>query len=128
MLPGVIPGAVGQRIADGIVGNGLSVIPGQQIAPGAVTVGVVYSPDRLPQILTGGISILLTGEDVARVIVGSDVGIPLLCKNTNRREVLPPVGLPRSLQMSNVTAMYQPATRLGDQRRCLLVLCIGLFS
>lgn len=42
MFPGVVPGAVTQRIADGVVGNGVSVVCRQQIPPGAVAVGVGY--------------------------------------------------------------------------------------
>ena len=40
MLPGVSPCAVGQGIANAIVGNGITVIAGEQIAPVLIAVGV----------------------------------------------------------------------------------------
>ena len=40
MLPGIGPGAVRKRIADGIMGNGLAVITRQQIAPSTVAIDI----------------------------------------------------------------------------------------
>ena len=40
MLPGIGPGAVTEDVANGIAGNGVSVITGKQIAPVGIAVAV----------------------------------------------------------------------------------------
>ena len=73
MLPGIGPGAVRQHVANGITGNGLAVVPGQQIAPSAI-IGIVDSALHRTQ-CAGGIGILLPTGDVTCVVIGPDPGL-----------------------------------------------------
>ena len=77
MLPGVAPGAVVQRIADLVMGDGFAVILGQQILPAGVAVivnnGIQGSAD-----FSGGIGILSPAGDVARNTIGPDPGLACL--------------------------------------------------
>ena len=41
VFPGIGPGAVGQHVANGVTGNGLTIVTGQQIALGWITAGAV---------------------------------------------------------------------------------------
>jgi len=76
MLPCVGPSAVGQGIAYGIVGNGLSIIAGEQVTPTkAVAVGVSDSVCRRKVLYTAGsISIFLPVENVTAVVILPDMG------------------------------------------------------
>lgn len=71
MLPGIGPCAVGQHIANGVTGNGLAVVAGQQITPGTI-IGIVDSALHRTQ-RTGGVGILLAAGDVACVVIGPDI-------------------------------------------------------
>ena len=68
MLPGVGPGAVGQHVANGIAGNGLAVVAGQQIAPSTI-IGIVDSSLHRTQ-RAGGMPIFLVDGDIACIIIG----------------------------------------------------------
>ena len=59
LLPGEGVATVGQRVTDGIVGDGLAVIGGQQVLPGAVTVGI-----------GDGLTVYVFAEDITSGIVG----------------------------------------------------------
>ena len=71
VLPTVAPCAVIGQVADGIGGQCLPVIAGQQILPRAVTItigdGVQCRAQR-----AGGVGILLLCEDITTVVVGVD--------------------------------------------------------
>ena len=68
MFPGVSPGAITEYIANGIAGNGIAIISCQQIAPVGVTIAVA---DRIQNTAkgSGGVSVFLLAEDIARIIV-----------------------------------------------------------
>ena len=80
MLPGVGPGAVGQRIADGIVFNFFPVIGGQKIAPCGIGIAIEYRICGSPQfvIVGGGVGILFPVYDVACGIIGPGPGFSQL--------------------------------------------------
>ena len=69
LFPGVVPGAVTRRVANGVIGNGGSVIGGQLVLPVAVPVGerhgFPYSAYR-----PGGVVVPLLVQNVAAQIVG----------------------------------------------------------
>ena len=71
VLPTVAPCAVVGQVTDGIGGQCLSVVAGEQILPRAITVtigdGVQCRAQR-----AGGVGILRLAEDVAAVVVGVD--------------------------------------------------------
>lgn len=71
MLPGVGPSAVGKHIADGVAGNGLAIVARQLIAPTGVAVGVVDCFGGCTQ-CSGGVGILLAGQNVACIVVCPD--------------------------------------------------------
>lgn len=73
MLPVVGPGSVRQHIANGVAGNGLAIIAGQQIAPCGITIGVVDGALHRPQ-RAGGVGIFLFAQDVACIIISPDLG------------------------------------------------------
>ena len=68
MLPSVRPEAVIQRIADSIIGDGLTVVGSEQVAPVGITVGIVDGIQKVSQ-RTGGIGVLLPAGDVTGVII-----------------------------------------------------------
>ena len=67
LFPGVGPGAVGERIADGIIGDGGAVVLGQLILPG----GIVGVSDGLQHGANGagGVGVALLVEDIAATVV-----------------------------------------------------------
>ena len=74
MLPGIGPGAVGEHIADGIAGYGAAVVPGEQVAPFGIPVGVADSLHRGTEGAVR-IGVLGAGGDVAAVVVGPHPGL-----------------------------------------------------
>ena len=67
LFPGVGPGAVGERIANGIAGDGGTVVLGQLILPGGivgVSDGLLYSANS-----ASGVGIALLVEDIAATVV-----------------------------------------------------------
>lgn len=74
-LPNVDLGAVKQHITNGITGNGLAIIAGQQIAPCGV-IGIGDRNDDSAQ-SSGGIRILCAAGDIACVVIcpGQDLDI-----------------------------------------------------
>ena len=73
VLPGVGPGAVGERIANGVVGNGRAVIGGELVLPVAVAVGVVHRLEGGAH-SAGGVGVAGLAQDVAAAIVFVLVG------------------------------------------------------
>ena len=71
MLPTVAPCAVVGQVTDGIGGQCLSVVAGEQILPCAVAVAVGDGIQRRAQ-RARGVGILRLAEDVAAVVVGVD--------------------------------------------------------
>ena len=75
MLPGVSPCAVGQRVTDLVVGDGIAIVGGQQVAPSLVTVGIGDGICGCYTFQTaGGVGILFPVENIARIIVSPGVG------------------------------------------------------
>ena len=74
MLPGIAPGAVGEHIADGVAGDGLAVVAGEQILPAAVPIGIADRTQTGAQ-GAGGVCVLLPAGDIAidRGLPGSAV-------------------------------------------------------
>lgn len=70
LCPGIAPSAVIQRIADGIIGDGLTVIVGQQIAPCGVAVLVAERGGALRGLLDRGVGELGFADDVSGRVVG----------------------------------------------------------
>ena len=70
-IPGVSPCAVVQRIADLVMGDGHAVVSRQQVAPGAVSIGVAHRGECFAK-FAGGVGVLRLGEDVAAVVVRPD--------------------------------------------------------
>ena len=68
MLPCKGPAAVGAHIAYIIIGDGVAVEAGQQIAPTAVTVGIGLGGKGSTQ-RTGGVGIFRPTQDVARSVI-----------------------------------------------------------
>ncbi len=72
-MPAVCPGhghaAIAQRIADGIIGDALAVVGGQQVPPHRVGIAVGYGFGSRPQ-RAGGVGVFLPGGDVATTVVG----------------------------------------------------------
>ena len=72
-LPPVLPrqrhAPVAQRIPDGIVGDRLPVVAGQQVLPARVPVGVAHRLGRRSQ-RTRRVGVLLLRRDVPSVVVG----------------------------------------------------------
>ena len=73
MLPGVSPCAVRQGVANIVVGDGNTIVGRQQVAPAFVTVGVAHGIGGFAQVACG-VGILGPAQNVARIIVGPDVG------------------------------------------------------
>jgi len=73
MLPGEGPAVQGVGVADAIVGNSRTVVGGEQVTPGFVSVGI---GDRICGCTqgTGGVSVLGTGLDITGVVVSPGVG------------------------------------------------------
>ena len=68
-LPLICPHTIIQRIANGIVGDGLAIVAGQLVLPITVTIRIRDSLLRTAQ-RTGGVGILhLTGDVAATVVV-----------------------------------------------------------
>ena len=65
MLPGVAPLAVGEGVADGVVGYGVPVIPGQQITPGFVAVYTENGPLYFINDSSGSLLFLLNSIEYA---------------------------------------------------------------
>ena len=65
VFPSVSPGTIAQNIANGIIGNILTVVGSQQIAPVGIAVPVVYSFGWCTQ-CASGVGVLLPGKNVAR--------------------------------------------------------------
>ena len=62
MLPCEVPVAavvVVDRIADGIVGDGLTIVLGQKVTPVVIIISVVYGINRCAE-GSGGVGVLLT--------------------------------------------------------------------
>lgn len=75
MLPGVSPSAVGQGIAYGVIGNGMTVVGSQQIAPTlSIAVGIRNGVCWRSQ-STGSIGILLAFLNVTGLIVSPGISI-----------------------------------------------------
>lgn len=74
MLPGVGPGAVGEHIANGIAGDGLTVVTRQQIAPGGVAIAVVNGALYGTQ-SARCVGILLAAGDIAPVVISPNPGL-----------------------------------------------------
>ena len=108
MLPGVSPGTVGQGVADGIAGDGFSVVARQQVAPGAV-IGIGYGLLGGAQV-AGGVGVFLFGLDIARIIVGPDPGLPR-CRDYI---ILPCLSNPENLrEVSNATFCFLGNTEIN---------------
>ena len=75
--PGECPCTVVQRIANGVVGNGGTVVRGQLVLPIRITIGVRNRLNRSAQ-RTGSVSILRLAQDVAAAIVAVDPGSVLM--------------------------------------------------
>ena len=74
MLPGVSPGAGRQGITYGVIGNGLTVVSGQQIAPAlGIAVGIRNGVRGRSQ-SAGSIGILLAFQDITGLIVSPGMG------------------------------------------------------
>jgi len=68
VLPGVVPCAVTEHIANGIAGNGCAIVGGQQVAPGAVVEVIdllLYCSEG-----AGGIGIFFPVLDVTCAVIG----------------------------------------------------------
>ena len=75
MLPGIGPGAVIQRIAHAVIGDGYTVVGRQQVAPLAVAVGVDHFRKLVFRLWGAvGIGVNLTLQDVTGIIVGPKSG------------------------------------------------------
>ena len=74
MLPGVGPGAVGEHIANGIAGDGLTVVTRQQIAPGGVAIGIGNRINNRAK-RSSGVGILLAAGDIAPVVISPNPGL-----------------------------------------------------
>lgn len=67
--PGISPGTITYRIANGIVGDGCTIVRRQLVLPVGIAVGEAVRPDRRTD-RTGGVSIGGLTQDVAAQIVG----------------------------------------------------------
>ena len=74
MLPGIGPGAVTERVADAIIGDGCAVIGGQQVAPGGIAVGIMRLIQQFPR-YSEGESILVPCPNIACIIVDPNPGL-----------------------------------------------------
>ena len=75
MLPSVRPRAVRQQVADGIVGQRLTVVSRQQILPRRVTVGVGLGGGGGAE-GAGSVGVLLLGRNIAAVAVAVRPRLP----------------------------------------------------
>jgi len=68
LFPGVCPGAVVGRIANGVVGNSSSVVGGHLVLPVGIAIGV---GDRLENCAqrASGVGIPLLGKDIAATVI-----------------------------------------------------------
>ena len=73
VLPGVAPCAVAEGVAYFVIGNGLTVIGCQQVAPVFVPVGIGHAIDHISQ-LTSGVGILFPVQNISGVIVYPNMG------------------------------------------------------
>ena len=73
MLPSVVPCAVGEGIANFIIGNGVTVVLRQQIAPFVLTVDVGDGALGRSQ-RTDRVGVFLAVQDVARTVIFPGVG------------------------------------------------------
>ena len=69
MLPGIGPLPVAEDIANGIAGDGISIITRKQIAPVGVAIGIGLGGKDTAQD-SGGVGILTLTENVAGIIIG----------------------------------------------------------
>lgn len=67
--PGISPGTVTYRIANGIVGDGCTIVRRQLVLPVGIAVGEAVRPDRRTD-RTGGVGIGGLTQDVAAQIIG----------------------------------------------------------
>lgn len=74
MLPSVGPGAVSQRVADLVMGDGHTIVSSQQVAPTGVTVGIAYRIDDCAG-RSRCVGILRAAENVACIVVSPDPGL-----------------------------------------------------
>ena len=66
--PSHVPAEIARRVADGVVGDGLTVVGRQQITPRAVAVGVADRIERRAK-LAGGVVIFALTQDIAAGII-----------------------------------------------------------
>ena len=74
-LPGIGPAVVAQGIANGVVGNGLSVKGGQLVLPVGIAVGVGRDLAS-GEAVGGGVGIASLAEDIAPLVVGVGEVLP----------------------------------------------------
>lgn len=67
--PGISPGTVTYRIANGIVGDGCTIVRSQLVLPVGVTIGEAVRPDRSTD-RTDGVGIGSLAQNVAAQIIG----------------------------------------------------------
>ena len=75
VLPGITPRTVEGQVAHRIVGECLTVVAGQQVAPAAVGIAVLHRAQQAAYNRIVYIGILLAAGDVTRTVVGPDTGL-----------------------------------------------------
>ena len=73
VLPGVGPGAVGERIANSVVGDRDAVVGGELVLPVGIAVGVRHGFQRSAH-SAGGVGVALLAQDVTAPVVFVDPG------------------------------------------------------
>ena len=68
ILPGVSPCAVAEGGTDSVIGDSLPIVSGQQVAPGAVTVGIEDGINGRSQV-TGSVHILAATSNIACMVM-----------------------------------------------------------
>lgn len=87
-LPGKRPAVVGQRIANGIVGDRLAVDGGHLVLPVRIAVDVAHGLRRRAQ-RARGVSVLAVGGDVAAPVIGMAKELLLYQQGCRRKENSP---------------------------------------
>jgi len=75
LFPGIIPRGIAGKVANGIVGEGLTVVGCQQVAPCGITIAIADGIDNRTQ-AAGGVSVFLLAGDITCLIVSPDPRLP----------------------------------------------------
>jgi len=73
LFPGIVPGAVREGIADGIISIRDTIVRGELILP-IVVVGVIVSAERSSRQIAGGESVIFLIENVPALVIGEGPG------------------------------------------------------